>query len=177
MKKSGVLVFLLIGINFVGLSSAHAISCESFYKESTVTAVSSPLSFNTPVVWNNSVLWNKSMTHSNDFFIRYGWDKDSKSFASDISSDGKVLSDKRYIISTSRMIYGLAHSAENNPSFLNLAKQQAQFLLGKMTAQDQNGLYFKATVDAKGNLVAPENQLVVNYQACKAPEVFILSSK
>lgn len=124
-----------------------------------------PTRFATPTVWNNPVLWDKSALHSNDFFIRYGWDPASGSFASEISSDGKVLNDKRHLISTSRMVYGLAHSVGLDSSYLTYAKKQAKFLLELMTAQDQNGLYFKSAVDSKGNLIAPENKLVINYQA------------
>ncbi len=165
MKNLSSFIAILLGVFGVFQSGvAQANKCQDLFKI-TAKPTTSPPHFGIPVAWDNTVLWDKSALHSNDFFIRYGWDRTSGSFASEISSDGKVLSDKRHLISTSRMAYGLAHSASLDPAYLAYAKKQAKFILEKMTDQDQNGIYFKSTVDSKGNLIEPENKLIVNYQA------------
>ena len=117
------------------------------------------------VSWKDTRNWNQSIRHSNDFFIRAGWDETSGSFASEISSDGKVISDTRHLISTSRMIYGLAIGSSVEPTYLPDARCQADFLLGKMTASDLKGPYFEAAVDANGTPKGARTSLVVNEQA------------
>ncbi len=111
--------------------------------------------------------WDQSKTHSNDFFLTYGWDSKSQSFASEISNEGRVLSDKRHLVATSRMIYGLAHSADLVPSYLSFANLQAKFLLEQMTEKDAKGPYFLSVVDAKGRSLSENNdaKLIVNAQA------------
>lgn len=159
-----LITILLSATGIFRAEMAQANSCQDAFR-ATARPISQPLHFGTPVAWNNTTLWDLSALHSNDFFIRNGWDRGSGSFASEISSDGKVLSDKRHLIATSRMVYGLSHSANLDTGYLPYANKQAKFLLSKMTAQDQNGIYFKSTVDSLGAVAAPENKLVVNYQA------------
>jgi mannose/cellobiose epimerase-like protein (N-acyl-D-glucosamine 2-epimerase family) len=117
------------------------------------------------LVWNDRALWDASILHSNRFFIRHGWDAASGSFASELATDGKVLSDKRHLIATSRMVYGLAHGSEVDPKFLSYARATADFLLNKMRGADEKGPYFIASVDAKGVVANPTAPLVVNEQA------------
>ncbi len=165
MRNLHYLISILLSVlGIFQVEVAQAGSCQDIFRM-TARPIPQPPHFGTTVAWNSPVLWDKSALHSNDFFVRYGWDRASGSFASEISSEGKVLSDKRHLISTSRMVYGLAHSSSLDPSYHYYARRQAKFLLEKMTAQDQNGIYFRSTVDAKGHPVAPENKLVVNYQA------------
>lgn len=149
--------------NITLIKSTMANSCLSIYDKKEIK--SDPLCFETKLLWNNKLLWSKSQIHSNDFFIHYGWDSKSESFSSDISSNGNVLSDKRYIIATSRMIYGLAHSSNINPKYLYYAKKQSDFLLNKMTKNDSFGLYFKESVDSLGKEIDSNDTLKVNYQA------------
>jgi mannose/cellobiose epimerase-like protein (N-acyl-D-glucosamine 2-epimerase family) len=63
------------------------------------------------------------------------------------------------------MVYGLAHGASVDPSYLHRAKRSAEFLLTKMVRRDATGPYFLSAVDAQGSEVTPKTELVVNEQA------------
>jgi 2-keto-3-deoxy-L-rhamnonate aldolase RhmA/mannose/cellobiose epimerase-like protein (N-acyl-D-glucosamine 2-epimerase family) len=118
------------------------------------------------VIWNNPKLWDNSIAHANDFFIKKGWDYVSGSFHSEIANDGTVASDLRYIIASSRMVYGLAHGSVVDPNYLNYANLEAAFILDKMMSADETGPYFNSVVDRKGaSSHEYETKLVVNEQA------------
>ncbi|MBK8201476.1 MAG: AGE family epimerase/isomerase [Bdellovibrionales bacterium] len=116
--------------------------------------------------WNNPRLWDNSIAHANNFFTNKGWDHKSGSFHSEIANDGTVTSGLRYIIASSRMVYGLAHGSEVDPNYLNYAKLQAAFVLEKMTSADETGPYFKSVIDLMGvSSHEREIKLIVNEQA------------
>lgn len=166
MTKQKKIIFTLISLSISGwlnLSYANSDNTSSD-PDKKINSISTK-GFSTPVVWDNKTLWDASQAHSNNFYIKNAWNAESGSFASEISSEGKVLSEKRHLIASSRMIYGLAHSAQIDPTYLGFAEREAQFLLQKMTDQDQDGIYFKSIVDAKGNSLTSDDTLIVNAQA------------
>lgn len=114
--------------------------------------------------WKDNALWSNSIRHSNDFFIKHGWDEANGSFVSELAIDGKKLSDARHLLSSARMVYGLAHGHKLDERYLPLALRQADFLWNKMTAQDAIGTYFLPQVNGQG-VAAPQTELAVNYQA------------
>lgn len=115
--------------------------------------------------WKTAQFWQMSMLKSVEYFNTHAWDEKSGSYASEIGRDGKRLSEKRHLIATGRMIYGLAHAAQGNPEYLQRARRTAEFLTTKMIAHDALGPYFLSTVDAKGKDLAHQTTLIVNEQA------------
>lgn len=115
--------------------------------------------------WNDRLFWRNTVLHSNDFFIEKAWDDKKDSFVSEVSFEGERLSSTRHLISSSRLVYGLAVGSRHKPEYLTYAKKQAQFILDKMVERDSLGPFFKSSVDANGVSVGEQRILVVNEQA------------
>ena len=115
--------------------------------------------------WKDTLTWWRSLRHSRDFFRRYAYDYRSTSFVSEIDVDGTQLSSTRYLIASSRLLYGLAHSMGRNEGFQKMAEQQARFILKKMTSEDSQGPYLLSSVDANGFDLNKQTVLLVEEQA------------
>lgn len=130
---------------------------------------SSLASWNTEDIrWDNRSTWIHSMEHSVEFFNRSAWMSNCEVYLTQIDAFGnRTASEHRGIVALSRMLYGLAHS-----SHISKANAVAEFILQKMVRRDQIGEYFVPVVDsfgrplnAKGEVVAPPEELVVSEQA------------
>jgi mannose/cellobiose epimerase-like protein (N-acyl-D-glucosamine 2-epimerase family) len=102
--------------------------------------------------WTNSSLWRKSAQHSNGFYIRYSWDDELGSFGSEVEMDGSRISNTRYLIASSQLLYGLAFGGNWNQQTkeAEMARRQARFVLQKMIITGDQGPYFKVAVDQNG---------------------------
>lgn len=117
--------------------------------------------------WTSSGLWRKSAQRSNDFFIRYSWDNELGSFASEVEMDGSRISNTRYLIASSQMLYGLAYGVNWNQQTreTEMARRQARFVLQKMIVTNDQGPYFKVAVDHIGYDLNKQRSLSASEQA------------
>jgi mannose/cellobiose epimerase-like protein (N-acyl-D-glucosamine 2-epimerase family) len=97
------------------------------------------------------------------FFDDNGFDPDDLVYYSEIDNEGKITSDKIYMVALSRLIYGLSYTSVYYPENLEKAENLVNFLLRNLIGADSTGEYFTSFIE--GDTTASSANLDVWQQA------------
>ncbi len=112
-------------------------------------ASSTSLRAEQPRGWNDKAFWSGAVENVLNFFNIHAWDEASGSHASEVNVAGELLNDNRDIVAIGRMVYGNAKAPAACRDLLN-ARRSADFIVQKMMARDEHGIYFRSVVNARG---------------------------
>ena len=81
------------------------------------------------------------------FFNTNAYNKDFKTFYSEVDNEGKVVSSKVYNVALSRLIYGLSYAASIDTVYLKKAQDAVNFQLDHIVQQNEQDTYFASYFD------------------------------